>query len=93
MVTDRCSTAALLVILALFYPDYALGFMALNALDMVSHWNQMYSSLSMGAKSHKDMNTNKPWLLRQYYTNRQLLAFACAGNDGFYWVSLRVYAR
>jgi CDP-diacylglycerol--inositol 3-phosphatidyltransferase len=43
MVTDRFSTAALVLILSHFYPKYILGFQILNILDFVSHWTRMYS--------------------------------------------------
>ena len=38
---NRASTASLLVILAQFYPDYLLGFVFLNALDLVSHYARL----------------------------------------------------
>jgi len=47
MVTDRFSTAALVLILSHFYKDYILLFQILNILDFVSHWYRMYSGLYM----------------------------------------------
>lgn len=42
MLTDRMSTAVLLVVLALLYPDMWGAFAFLIVLDIVSHWFQMY---------------------------------------------------
>ena len=42
MVVDRCSTAALLVVLSHLYPDYMAGFIFLVVLDFGSHWFHMY---------------------------------------------------
>lgn len=42
MVTDRFSTASLLVILSHLYKDSYMLFVCLIILDVVSHWAQMY---------------------------------------------------
>jgi CDP-diacylglycerol--inositol 3-phosphatidyltransferase len=42
MVTDRSSTAALLAVLAYFYPDLILVFAFLIALDITSHYAHLY---------------------------------------------------
>ena len=41
MVTDRVSTAGLLVCLSLFYPNMAFVFQFLIVLDISSHWIQV----------------------------------------------------
>lgn len=38
MVTDRVSTAGLLMVLAQLYPEYHLLFNALMSIDIFSHW-------------------------------------------------------
>ncbi|CAM9597909.1 unnamed protein product, partial [Chrysoparadoxa australica] len=42
MVTDRCGTAALLVILALVYPEHLRAIISLLLLDVGSHWMHTY---------------------------------------------------
>lgn len=44
MLTDRMSTAVLLIVLALLYPSMWGVFAFLIVLDIVSHWFQMYWS-------------------------------------------------
>eukprot|EP00211_Chloroparvula_japonica_P015259 CAMPEP_0119126098 /NCGR_PEP_ID=MMETSP1310-20130426/5149_1 /TAXON_ID=464262 /ORGANISM="Genus nov. species nov., Strain RCC2339" /LENGTH=210 /DNA_ID=CAMNT_0007116233 /DNA_START=87 /DNA_END=719 /DNA_ORIENTATION=- len=83
-VTDRASTASLTVILSHFFPDYTMGFIALNALDLVSHFARLYSSLSMQLTSHKMSPEYHPSILKTYYQNRIVLAITCGGNEGFY---------
>ena len=53
MMTDRAATAGLLAALAALYPQHAFAFTLLLMLDVVSHWAQMFASLSAGARSHK----------------------------------------
>jgi len=84
MVTDRASTTCLIVVLAQFYPKYIYWFLFLVALDIVSHFAHIVSSLSSGHMSHKEMDINVNWLLKIYYTNRYVLAFLCFGNEGFF---------
>ncbi|KAJ3165110.1 CDP-diacylglycerol-inositol 3-phosphatidyltransferase [Geranomyces variabilis] len=85
MVTDRSTTSCLLVYLALTFPRLTLIFQTLIALDLSSHYLQMYSSLVLGAGSHKNVDPKKTsWLLRQYYTNNIVLFLVCAGNELFF---------
>ena len=44
MVTDRVSTSALLGVLAVLRPEWALVCLALQALDVASHWFQMQAA-------------------------------------------------
>ncbi|CAL1704377.1 unnamed protein product [Somion occarium] len=53
MVTDRCTTSALLCYLSSVYPDYTMAFQLLITLDFSSHYMHMYSSLVTGSRSHK----------------------------------------
>jgi CDP-diacylglycerol--inositol 3-phosphatidyltransferase len=70
MVTDRCTTACLLVFLSSAFPRWAIVFQGLLSLDFASHYMHMYSSLSAGNSSHKNVDKSQSWLLNLYYTNR-----------------------
>jgi len=84
MITDRAATSCLLVNLAQFYPKYTLWFQFLIALDIMSHMAHIMCSYARGSVSHKTVNEKQNFLLRMYYTNRLLLGFLCAGNEGFF---------
>jgi len=84
MVTDRASTTCLIVVLAQFYPNYLYPFLFLVALDIISHFAHIYSSLIRGEVSHKKVNAKQSWLIRMYYTNRLVLGSLCFGNEGFF---------
>lgn len=83
MVTDRISTACLLVILSQVYRP-GLIFLSLLALDIGSHWLQMYSSFLAGKTSHKDVKDSSSWLFRTYYGNRKFMAFCCISCEVLY---------
>lgn len=72
MVTDRCTTACLLVFLSSAWPRYALIFQGLISLDLASHYIHMFATLSMGGtdQSHKSVDASRSWLLNLYYTNK-----------------------
>lgn len=72
MVTDRCTTACLLVFLASAWPRYSIIFQGLISLDLASHYMHMYATLSMGGagKSHKAVDSSRSWILHKYYTSR-----------------------
>ncbi|WOL12431.1 putative CDP-diacylglycerol--inositol 3-phosphatidyltransferase [Canna indica] len=82
MVTDRVSTACLLVVLSQIYRP-SLIFLALLGLDIGSHWLQMYSTFLSGKSSHKDVKDSTNWLFRAYYGNRWFMAFCCVGSEVF----------
>lgn len=84
MVTDRSTTAGLMCHLAYCYPNLTLIFQLLIALDLSSHYLQMYASLSLGADSHKSIQAGQPFLLRLYYTSRVVLFVACGMNEMFF---------
>ncbi len=71
MVTDRCTTACLLVFLSTAFPRFAILFQGLISLDLASHYMQMYASAMRGS-SHKDVDKTLSWLLNLYYTNKVL---------------------
>jgi len=78
MLTDRLSTACLLIVLSHLYPGYWGVFAALITLDIVSHWCQMYSKLALGRTSHK--GSRNP-ALNFYYTFPYALLVFCVGNE------------
>jgi CDP-diacylglycerol--inositol 3-phosphatidyltransferase len=71
MVTDRCTTACLLVFLASAFPRWSIVFQGLICLDVASHYLHMYATLAMGGKSqsHKTVVAKRPWVMKVYYTN------------------------
>ena len=72
MVTDRCTTACLLVFLSSAWPRWALLFQGLISLDLASHYMHMYATLTMAGKgmSHKKVDESRSKLLHLYYTNK-----------------------
>ncbi|KAJ7097984.1 phosphatidylinositol synthase [Mycena belliarum] len=84
MVTDRCTTSCLLCYLSSAYPDYALYFQFLIALDFSSHYMHMYSSLVTGSSSHKIVAGDVSRILRWYYTDPFTLFVVCVGNELFF---------
>jgi len=94
MVTDRCSTAGLLFVLAgefhakdaeLAIPVYRISFLALMILDISSHWVQMHSSLAIGAH-HKSAqgNEGKNVLVRWFYKYYWFFGYLCVGAEFTY---------
>ncbi|KAK9682206.1 hypothetical protein RND81_10G057800 [Saponaria officinalis] len=83
MVTDGISTACLSVLLSQIYRP-GLIFLSLLALDIASHWFQMYSTFLSGKASHKDVNDSSSWLFRAYYGNRMFMAFCCVSCEVLY---------
>eukprot|EP00698_Gefionella_okellyi_P018462 TRINITY_DN552_c0_g1_i1.p1 TRINITY_DN552_c0_g1~~TRINITY_DN552_c0_g1_i1.p1 ORF type:complete len:284 (-),score=41.97 TRINITY_DN552_c0_g1_i1:27-878(-) len=85
MITDRFSTAGVCMILCTLYTSvwWRLAFIALMALDLCSHYAQMYSSLSHGQTSHKNVDSNLG-LLHLYYTNRNVLGLVCFSAEVWY---------
>ncbi|CAI0445356.1 unnamed protein product [Linum tenue] len=91
MITDRISTACLLVILSQVYRP-GLTFVSLLALDIGSHWLQMYSTFLLGKASHKDVKDSTSWLFRAYYGNRMFMAYCCVACEVLY-ISLYLLAE
>src|ERR1700712_1530661 len=71
MVTDRCTTACLLVFLGSAFPRWSIVFQGLISLDLASHYMHMYATLSMGesGQSHKNIGEGRPWIMKLYYSN------------------------
>lgn len=83
MVTDRVSTACLLAVLSQLYRP-GLVFLSLLALDITSHWLQMYSTFLSGKASHKDVKDSTNWLFKAYYGNRLFMAYCCVASEVLY---------
>ena len=86
MVTDRCTTACLIVFLSSAFPRWALLFQGLISLDLASHYMHMYATLAMGGtdNSHKNVDKSRSRILSLYYTNKTVLFIACALNEAFF---------
>ncbi|MCJ1484041.1 CDP-diacylglycerol-inositol 3-phosphatidyltransferase [Schaereria dolodes] len=86
MVTDRCTTACLLVFLSSAWPRWALLFQGLISLDMASHYMHMYATLTMAGKgkSHKNVDSGRSRILHLYYTRKSVLFAFCAFNEVFF---------
>ena len=71
MVTDRCTTACLLVFLSSAWPRWSLLFQGLISLDLASHYMHMYATLAMGSagQSHKKVDESRSRILNLYYSN------------------------
>jgi CDP-diacylglycerol--inositol 3-phosphatidyltransferase len=72
IVTDRCTTACLLVFLSSAFPRWAILFQGLISLDLASHYIHIYATLSIGGsgQSHKKVDKSRSKLLHFYYTNK-----------------------
>ena len=94
MVVDRSAMAGLCLILAQLYPNYALAFILLIALDVSSHYYLIYVTSMVDNSSHKDTATwSKNWLLNLYYGNKQFMDVLILGNELFYiFLYLAYYA-
>lgn len=78
MVCDRASNGVFLAILASLIPGWSWVFLSDIALDLVSHWYQMYVSLLKGAH-HKESKSR--WsLLNLYYGSKPVLFTLVLGN-------------
>jgi len=88
MLTDRMSTAGLLVVLTHLYPKAWGFFTGVLILDITSHWFQVVSKHLGGAKSHK--GSENP-ILNFYYTFPNALLVFCVGHE-FYLVCLYMLA-
>jgi CDP-diacylglycerol--inositol 3-phosphatidyltransferase len=80
MLTDRMSTAVLLVVLSHLFPKYWGVFAGLLVLDIVSHWCQTYAKLSQKLTTHKG---SKNPLLNFYYTFPYALLVVCVAQELF----------
>lgn len=79
MVTDRCSTALLLSVLGIIYPQHFQIYLLLMALDISSHWIQMKAA---GQMHHKSSSQN--FVVSFYYENYYFFGYCCVGAEFFY---------
>ncbi|TGZ72349.1 hypothetical protein CRM22_002140 [Opisthorchis felineus] len=81
---DRCADMCLLSCLCTFYVDYMFLFMMIMLLDISSHWIHVHSYMADAGRSHKDIDSNCPYLLRLYYTNKMFLTTLSSSNEVFF---------
>ncbi|POG75057.1 hypothetical protein GLOIN_2v1475732 [Rhizophagus irregularis DAOM 181602=DAOM 197198] len=88
MVTDRSTTSCLLCFLATKYSSWTILFQLLISLDLSSHYMHMYSSMTSGSSSHKNIDKSSNSILRAYYSNNVgfyvVLFIFCALNELFF---------
>ncbi|CZR56265.1 related to CDP diacylglycerol-inositol 3-phosphatidyltransferase [Phialocephala subalpina] len=85
MVTDRCTTACLLVFLSSAWPRWSIVFQGLICLDFASHYVHMCTSLILGGeRSHKMVDEERSWLLNLYYSNKIVSFLLCFFNELFF---------
>eukprot|EP01060_Flectonema_neradi_P016588 TRINITY_DN2320_c0_g1_i6.p1 TRINITY_DN2320_c0_g1~~TRINITY_DN2320_c0_g1_i6.p1 ORF type:complete len:214 (+),score=13.08 TRINITY_DN2320_c0_g1_i6:49-690(+) len=82
MVTDRASTAVLLIYTVQLGINIHLV-AGLVALDFVSHFARMYMCGGHW-QSHKDTSVANNLILRLYYGNTFIFRTSCIGQEGFY---------
>uniref|UniRef100_H2ZII9 CDP-diacylglycerol--inositol 3-phosphatidyltransferase n=1 Tax=Ciona savignyi TaxID=51511 RepID=H2ZII9_CIOSA len=88
--TDRASTATLVMTLSYFYPKYVFLLQMSLVIDIVSHWMHLHVSIMKGS-SHKSMGLDSNPIMKLYYTSRPVLFFMCAGNEVFYSMLYLLY--
>lgn len=82
MVTDRCSSTGLMLVVSHRYPELVIWCHAFIWIDICSHWAHMLMMERSGSKSHKLVNTG-PWLLRYYYATHWFMVILIVGTEGF----------
>ncbi|XP_002121442.2 CDP-diacylglycerol--inositol 3-phosphatidyltransferase [Ciona intestinalis] len=88
--TDRASTATLVMTLSYFYPKYMFLLQMSLVIDIVCHWLHLHVSIMKGS-SHKSMGLDSNPIMKVYYTSRPVLFFMCAGNELFYSMLYLLY--
>ena len=83
MVTDRVSTAILLVVLSMLQPERSRIYAFLLALDFSSHWFHMKSA---GSGHHKKVDENRNIILRLYYATYVVFGYCCVSAEFTYIV-------
>lgn len=82
MVTDRCSSTGLMLVVSHRYPQYVLWCHAFIWIDICSHWAHMLMMERSGSKSHKLVKSG-PWLLQYYYATKWFMVLLIIGAEGF----------
>lgn len=83
MVTDRVSTAILLVVLSMLQPERSRIYAFLLALDFTSHWFHMKSA---GSGHHKKVDEDRNIILRLYYAIYVVFGYCCVSAEFTYIV-------
>jgi CDP-diacylglycerol--inositol 3-phosphatidyltransferase len=87
MVTDRCTTMSMIIVLTWIYtePMEKLMLLFLVILDISSHWFEMYAAVTIG-HHHKsqEANRNKFFIVRLYYTCYPFFGYCCVGAEFTY---------
>lgn len=84
MVTDRVSTAGLLMILVHLYPQYSFCFIGLMCIDIFSHWFHVMSTAGDGHHKSDATLKDRNMILRWYYAVPFLFGYCCVGAELFY---------
>ena len=97
MLTDRLSTLGLLYVLSGDYqssdeefgfPVYRLTFLSLIALDIASHWSQMFSTAILGEHHKGDhVNAGRNRIVRLYYSNYFFFGYLCVATEILYIIA------
>lgn len=82
MVTDRCSSTGLMLVISHRYPQYVIWCHAFIWIDICSHWAHMLMMERTGSKSHKLVKSG-PWILRYYYATKWFMVLLIIGAEGF----------
>ena len=72
------------MVLSREYPAWFFTCVSLVALDVGSHWLQMYAQLLRNKSSHKDVDRSSFFILKLYYTNRIFMGACCVGAEVLY---------
>ncbi len=92
MVSDRCATAGLCLVLSQLYPRYTLGLIVLVALDISSHYYLLYATAILDEASHKvTASGSSNRLLALYYGKKQFMDMLIVGNEVFYLLLYFLY--
>ena len=82
MVTDRCSSTGLMLVVSHRYPQLVLFCHMFIWIDICSHWAHMLMMERSGSKSHKLVQSG-PWLLQYYYRTKWFMVILIIGAEGF----------
>eukprot|EP00914_Ancora_sagittata_P002986 GHVO01006206.1.p1 GENE.GHVO01006206.1~~GHVO01006206.1.p1 ORF type:complete len:213 (-),score=26.00 GHVO01006206.1:266-883(-) len=85
-VTDRMSTAAIMMVAASLYPHYLTVIIALAIADLAGHWFHTIGSLVSGKTNHKDIPNG--WRLLSWYYKAPYAMLACHGGNEAVWLLL-----
>jgi phosphatidylglycerophosphate synthase len=79
MLTDKMSTPALLIELAVLYPTFRDALRVCLLLDIISHYFLLQNTLLSGRTSHKNIKSDQNYILRMFYGVKPFFAWTCLG--------------